>query len=193
MNVPQITEAPSVARAKLREYRKALHVHADREYQQLVDAYAQVAKGRALIRLSEAFATAPLDEKGRVKLALAPALVPQIRLSTWSAGAWRLTTLNGSGAYSRWEQSVTDARCSGAGRDGYTLVPIVPPDVRKGTDLARCCILWEVEAWADAAIRATPNIDPLLVRRIGVDLYAVLGEWEATPLERAIAAGRRLA
>lgn len=77
--------------------------------------------------------------------------------------------------------------------NGYALVPIVPPTVRKGhADLSRYFTLWEVEQWADQRIRAAADRDPYLLQRLGGDLYAVVGEWDLTELERAVMGSRRL-
>lgn len=196
MNVPLIQETPAAARDKLRAYRKAIHTRADEEYKQLATAYAQLAKGRPLIGLVEAFAAAPLDDAGRVRLAIAPATWPQVAMDTNSAGRWRFSHARGwraRGLHSRWQLGVTDPRAVGNRMDGFALVPMIPPNVRGTHALASCCVLWEVEQWASSVIGATPDRDPLLIRRIGDGLYVVLGEWELTPLEQAIMAGRRLA
>lgn len=193
MNVPLIQETQTVAREKLREYRKSIHTRADVEYQQVTDAYVQLAKGRPLIRLSEAFAAAPLDDKGRVRLAIAPVLMKQIKMVSANGGRRFERAGWGRGSLSKWRVSVSDPRSNWQQVDGFALVPLVPPNVRGTHSMTSCCILWEVEQWADAAIRATPDRDPLLIRRIGDDLYVVLGEWDLTPLEQAIMVGRRLA
>jgi hypothetical protein len=51
-------------------------------------------------------------------------------------------------------------------------------------------VLWEVEAWADSRIGAQPDRDPYLLRRVDADLFAVVGEWDLTDVERAIMRGR---
>jgi hypothetical protein len=72
---------------------------------------------------------------------------------------------------------------------GTAMVPMVPPDVIKdgrGCDLAKHFVLWEVESWA-----AAPPVDPMLLKPIGGDLYAVVAQWDLTELERAILRGTR--
>jgi hypothetical protein len=65
---------------------------------------------------------------------------------------------------------------------------MVPPDVMpaRGCDLSKHFVLWEVENW-DAA----PPIDPILLRPIGGNLYAVVAQWDLTEVERMIIAGTR--
>lgn len=80
------------------------------------------------------------------------------------------------------------------GLEGYALIPMVPLDVRPATGrLADMFVLWEVEQWADRRIGAKPDIDPYLLKHVGGSLYAVLAEWDLTPLERAIMKGRATA
>lgn len=77
-------------------------------------------------------------------------------------------------------------------KDGYALVPIVPADVRSKVtgQLSTYFTLWEVEQWADQRIRSLSDRDPLLLKHIGGELYAVVAEWDLTEIERAVMAGR---
>jgi hypothetical protein len=180
------------AKQRLREYRASVHLKADREYQAAVKAYAALARGTPIIVLSQSFALAPLDEKGRVRLALARADQRQIRLQVGS-GRWSFMPAqwllgNTMRALSR---STLDPRALSSAPDGYALVPMIPPDVRKKRALDAHWILWEVPQWADVMIRAKPPVDPLLLKHLGGEAYAVVGEWELTEVERAIMAGTR--
>jgi hypothetical protein len=87
--------------------------------------------------------------------------------------------------------TISSPRVNNHAPSGYALVPIVPPSVRGNLDLSQHFILWEVERWADNAREVGPDVDPFLLRRVGSDLYAVVGSWDLTPLEQAILAGRR--
>jgi hypothetical protein len=48
-----------------------------------------------------------------------------------------------------------------------------------------------VEQWADTRIGARPDRDPYLLRHLHGDAYAVLAEWDLTPLEQLVMTGRR--
>lgn len=71
--------------------------------------------------------------------------------------------------------------------DAKTMVPIVPPELLPTTHLRNYHILWEVDEWE----YTEPPGDPALLKHIGGDLYAVLGMWDLTELERAVLAGHR--
>jgi hypothetical protein len=73
-------------------------------------------------------------------------------------------------------------------KNGAAMVPMVPADVypSRGLDLSKHFVLWEVEDW-DAA----PPVDPMLLKPIGGNLYAVIAQWNLTEIERVIIAGTR--
>ena len=65
-----------------------------------------------------------------------------------------------------------------------TIVPIIPPAIineKVSYALKNYYILWEVESWA-----LIPPKDPMLLKGITPNLYAVLATWDLTELERAI-------
>jgi hypothetical protein len=63
------------------------------------------------------------------------------------------------------------------------LVPSVPPQLRPD-DLSKYVILWEAE-WT-----ARAPVDPLLLSKVNDTLYAVVAQWDLTPLEQRILEGR---
>ena len=197
MNVATITMDPAEAEAKLATYRKSLDRRKDAEYEQIAAAYAQLAKGTPLLSIPAVFAACPRDAKGRPMLALARADRKQVKYSrqlpAWGERLERFDTAfgQGRGAVAR------DAVCTVPMQsdapeamqkyvEGYAIVPLVPPEVRGARDLAQHFTLWEVEAWSDRAIGARADRDPYLLQRISVELYAVVGEWDLTDVERAI-------
>lgn len=192
MNVATITMSPGQAKARLRTYRKALHAQPDREYERAAQAYRALASGTPLLQLSAAFAECPLDAKNRPRIAIARADQAQVRFRS----------LNGSYQFrpvTEWRMSAASSRVRSVvvavpvavpqTPDGYALVPMVPPEAREKITAGDLCdhwVLWEVEAWADQIISATPDRDPYLLRRIADDLYAVIAAWDLTEVERAI-------
>ena len=64
------------------------------------------------------------------------------------------------------------------------LVPTIPPEFRPRFKLEGYCLLWEA-VWGP-----TPPVDPILLKPIGGNLYAVLAQWDLSPLERAVLGGR---
>jgi hypothetical protein len=64
------------------------------------------------------------------------------------------------------------------------LVPIVPPRLHPRGALANYHILWDA-IWTPA-----PPKDPLLLRHLSGMLYAIVAQWDLTPLEMAVMRGR---
>lgn len=207
MNVQPITMDPGTAREKLRAVRAALHRRADGEYQALERAYAALAEGTPILSLPEAFRTAGIDEQGRPRLAIARADRRRCRFS-WRApnvgglprteGALYFDTradpwsLRGTGVnlvlavvLGREFAPPTAVRMNAGGE---ALVPLIPPEVRNQVRFRDrdCYLLWEVETWTPV-----PDRDPMLLRHLGGDAYAVLAHWDLTDLERMVMAGRR--
>ena len=200
MNVATIEMPRAEAIQKLRSYRRALHRRADEEYQAAMLGYEKLAEGHALVGVGQAIRSAPTDEKGRPKLAIARADRRQVRLSV-VGHSHRISFDASSRNTGEWlvrERYPTLIRefstpWQTKSELGYSLVPMVPPAARKESGyrpLSKFFVLWEVEQWADQRILAEPDRDPYLLEHVGGDLYAVLAEWDLTDLERAVMAGR---
>lgn len=198
MNVATITMDPQEARERLRHYRTGIHRKADAEWERAAVAYEQLAEGTPLIVLSQAIQDAPFDAKGRPLLAVARADRRQVRV-TFESGRAFYDTLSPN--YSTWRTRslrtarerfpdlslpITLNRDITAASTGFALVPMVPPNVLGRRALNEHFILWDVQMWADSRIGATPDIDPYLLQRVADDLFAVVGEWDLTDVERAV-------
>lgn len=205
MDVATITMPADEARRRLRSYERALSRRTDPEYQQIAVALDRLTEGTPLLVMTDAFRLAPRDDKGRPRLGLARADRRQVRLMFATPGTWRAgepcTASFSTEAKPDWRPGDVryrdldlriDLEVGPADRDsrGFSLVPIVPPDVLGRRALQRCFILWEVDAWAESRIGAVPDRDPFLLERVGGDLWAVVGEWDLTDVERAIMRGR---
>lgn len=64
------------------------------------------------------------------------------------------------------------------------VLPTIPPRLRPGSALRNYFILWEAE-WT----RRAP-VDPMLLRRITRDCFAVVAHWYLTDVERAVLESR---
>lgn len=219
MNVSTITMDPAEAQAKLDAYRDALQArHSSKvevEWKAAMDAYRELAKGTPLIDPLAAIRECGWRTDSRPVLAIARADMARVqwqlvRSSRW----WNSETKRYSGNWSpmQWQFSASrqnesnwrrrdghgktftvsniSAEPPGEPKQGTAMVPMVPPDVlpARGCDLSKHFVLWEVENW-DAA----PPVDPILLRPIGGDLYAVVAQWDLTEIERVIIAGTRKA
>lgn len=213
MQIAEITMSKHEAREKLIEYKRRRERVTNQEHAAEYDAIAkglrQIQRGRKLIDLVDVFGQCPVDEKGRPKLAICRADMNQVEVSaddvTWDSENRRLCrgvrfhALKKAGRFVRAARGQTvQLSFSLGGRrfaleDGYALVPMVPIEHRPPRfDASKHFILWEVEQWADRVLGARADIDPYLLRHIGGTLYAVIAEWDLTPLERAVMNRRSL-
>lgn len=197
MNTPIITIPIEEAREQLRAYREMQMrwLTVDEEQQTLIAGYRALAKGYRLLTLTACFEHAGLDRNGRPKLAIAPAdhrhcvcLVERDRVS-FRSDRTRVDRM--------WEDptiSIPYATGRYASTTGYTAVPLVPARCMPAASnpLSDYWILWEVEHWANLSEPAKSPVDPYLLWRLGPDLWAIVAEWELTPLEQAIVSGRNL-
>jgi hypothetical protein len=203
MDVPLITMDPHAAREQLHEYRRSLHKRADAEYEAVAKGLKALADGTPIISLPQAIQSGGFDQEMRPRLAIARADRTQVEFSwrpngrdglfsTATAGYRATPTLlrqvdlgreHGMKTASGWDKTVR----------GYALVPMIPADVRNSVRFAarETFILFEVEQWSDTRLGAQPDRDPYLLRHLHGDAYAVLAEWDLTPLEQLVMAGRR--
>jgi len=175
---------PSMANAKVRA-----------EYETALKGFEALAKGTPMIDLDDVMTQCPLDEKSRPKLAIARADRKQVKFK-WEQYRHRASfstdyldtprpTLNIEVDMGRYLRRTGDTWKTWV--EGYALVPMVPLDVRpKVGVLEGWHILWEVERWADDEIKVQPDIDPYLLKHVTGSFYAVIAEWNLTPLERSI-------
>lgn len=213
MQASTIEMEPEVAKEKLEAYRRALvgrHSQSvEREWQAAMRGFEELAKGTPLVDPFQAIREAGWRADGRPVLAMARADQPQVQWSPFSDSRHWTAASGYQGKYAPmvWEFRARQSRWSSQRaasltvrvekiiveppvepKTSVTLIPMVPPDVmpKRGVNLAKHFVLWEVESW-DLA----PPVDPMLLRPIGGNLYAVIAQWDLTELERAIIAGTR--
>lgn len=219
MDLPVIEMEQDVAQAAFREYRDAVrsqshdrYAEARREYEAIDRAvmrgYKEIAKGNALIRLSEVLRLGGVEELTWEQ-------------DNWTQGGWK--RIERTGTFPKIAITRADARhvdCAGLSRDGTVrfyadgrgrkadtvrverafdeptetamqrhraIVPTIPPPFRPQHKLSGYHILWEAE-W-----NLTAPVDPALLKHLGGDLYAVLAVWDLTELEQAVLGGMRAA
>jgi hypothetical protein len=195
------------AREAFLEYRRSVRERHDAEDEQIMRGYRELARGRQLIRLSEAIVaggttTVEVREfSGRREVH-----VPALAVARADA---RYCWTNGIGTDGRCELRSKREVAPNNRRDRLTfagvlpeldpgqrhttwqfrvraIVPIVPPPLRPRDSLRNYHVLFEAE-WG---IDPEPPVDPALLRHIGGDLYAVCAVWDLTEVERAVLALR---
>ena len=195
MNVPTIEMTKEAAMAKLEACKTYLNKRHDDEFAAAAKGYEALVAGTPLVNLQEIFTRDILDDEGLPRLAIARADRKQVELNVFRNSIQFDTSVD----YTR-DQLLHTFSGVGHSKPGwghdkrrYSLVPMVPPEhmpcARSG--LKKFHILWEVEQWHETSRLAVPDRDPLLLKHIIGELYAVVASWDLTDLERAIMTGRR--
>jgi hypothetical protein len=200
----EFTTTPEAARRAFLEYKQAVEAGSDDPGDKtLVKSYRAICKGKRLIDLNETMRLAGLNDDGSPKLAIVRADA-KLCWAAWSYSHRRMH-------FGATEQSVRDW---GRGRrvritiepqslplptgkywdghgwrirrdwSGRAVVPTIPPRFRPKHHLRNYHILWEAD-WERVPI------DPILLKRIDGPIYAVMAQWDLTPLERTVL-GHRL-
>jgi len=197
MNVTVTPVDQSVVRSQLRQFRQRKHKDAEREYSQVVERLEQILDENVsgMLDVGDVIRQHGFDEKQRPRLAIARADRKVIGLSVqWRDNAKGFhfdASDNRRRTFASCVEFIPDTALEGAsgGRRGFARVPLVPPAIRDNTKgkLSDYHILWEVDRWFDRHPDGFDR-DPILLKRIGTTgtLFAVVGQWDLTPLELAI-------
>lgn len=182
MDTELISMDPAKAREAWQNYRSAIKKRHTDEDEILMRGYKHLAKGKKILDLIQVMKAAGVDERGRPQLAIARASWEKC----WFYG------IQGSGEFKR-ERYLrgNEKRSLVTVPEGtfphsdlmsgiFGRVPVVPPQFKPAGSLDNYHILW------DAAWENEPPTDPILLRHLGRNVYAVLAVWDLTPLERAL-------
>lgn len=180
MDVPTIVIPKEVALEKLEEYS---HIQSDKrlkEDTELRRMYKWAAE-YPLVDVAQALKGSGVRENGHPKLALAKADWITCHYSYYE---------NAYSSSSRYftKKYAIKLPAGTYPRHGNWLrlsspVPHIPPHLRPDDDLAKYHILFEVEKWD-----VYPT-DPFLLKQISGWMFAVIGEWDLTPLEQSLLSG----
>lgn len=206
MNVATMRMPKAQARRMLRDYRKRILKSRNDELEAVAEGLKWMARGRAVLNLSEAIRGGGFFPSGLPKLAICRSDMRAVSISwhgnqriaiyeavrdRWGGrrpGRLRVEIDMGEGHKKTHMESWGNAWTT---LTGQTMVPMVPPaalaEAHTGTTaLGKFYTLWEVERW-----EPVPPRDPMLLKHLGGELYVVLAEWDLTELERAVIAGTR--
>lgn len=185
MNVEKIVVDRKKARELYREY-KANRMYSDKMDKEIQRAYQLIAQGRMVIKALESVKAAGVNEQGFPKLALANATAKHCCLDYEPNGSAVMST-------QRWERRAAHRLVFQVGTfpqrkerlwNALAPAPLIPVKYRPKEALENYHVLWEAE-W-----RLVPPVDPMLLRRIGGDMWLVVAAWDLTEVERAAMATR---
>lgn len=206
MDVHAVTMEPEAAGAAFKEYRAAFMAERNRIDGELMRGYKALANGKTLISLTEAIQAGGVDDFGRPRIAIARADEQQIEMRRTRLGGvvyhpdnWRrlrasdrvLSLPDGTLPELTSAQEVHKTRTNWGGTDAAwnqlwaARTPFIPPQYRPPHALTNYHLLWEAE-WRIAA--GAQRLDPMLLRRIGGDLFAVVAAWDLTEIEKLVLA-----
>jgi len=183
MNVELITMDADAARAAYRDYRTAVRQRHNAEDAEIAQGYKEIAKGHPLINLVDALDVAGLDEKGYPRIAIARASLQTVWCTVYT-GAIAFHDDEYYSQYATRKYIRVPTTTPGYCRSVSAVVPIVPPALRPKDKLSNYFILFE-PVWKKA-----PNPDPLLLKRLNRFTFAVLAQWDLTPVELMVLQGR---
>lgn len=161
-------------------------------------AYHALAKGMKLIDVQTAIENAGLNELNQPRIAICRADALRCFFRKSNPGGGRFSMDNNrwrkqnpfdivvpEGTFPNWPGQ-QDRFDSVNIKEQFleTTAPQVPPDRLPNGNLSRYYLLWEVDKW-----RIVPPRDPILLRRLSSNLFAVMAEWDLTDLEYAISRG----
>lgn len=197
MDVATIEMPIAEAKAALKDYESALRQRHDDELAEVMVGLKQLVKGNALVKLSDSIRDAGVDDEGMPRLAICRADEKWCRVDMRGDGSatfrgYKDEGWQGDVNHSSRLRRVRVAPDSFPRFDGWrhiaserrAVVPLVPPPYRPKFALSNYHVLWEAE-W-----EPFPPRDPMLLKRISGDLFAVVAQWDLTDLERAVLGGR---
>lgn len=185
------------ARTKYLEYRRAIRESTDPLQKDTDDAilmrsYRAIARGRRVLHLQQVMNETGLRTDWLPKLAIARADAAHCTvIMRWHGGAvfyserspdtWR--TARTTSRTRVFPEGTFQRRPSRDEHRGWCVAPSIPPWARPRHKLENYHLLWEA-AWQ------TVPVDPMLLQHVGGEMFAVLAQWDLTPLERAVLRGR---
>lgn len=181
MDVETISMPKGAAAAALREYHEHLKGRLTMADQIAKKAYRELAKGRRLVNIEDAFRVTGVDEKGRPRLAIARADWSRVVCKAeWHQGDERLY-FNQVARVEKKLGAIWIRTPAGYRRTMLRAgVPIIPPRFRPDDELRNYYILFEA-AWEEI-----PPVDPFLLKQIHWPFFVILGAWDLTPVERMV-------
>lgn len=201
MDFSKITvEDPEQAKVARDRYMEAARRSRSAMDRALAKSYAALAEGRALIDLDETMRAAGVDEVTKLpKLAVVRADFKQVflRMVRWGdrdvrdsaimAGVLdytrdRVKTAAGTARFDFPTGTFPVSETPRGWMDTHSApVPLIPPQLRPADAYRNYFILWEVKEWK----RVAP-LDPLLLTHIQGHIFAVVAQWDLSPIERLV-------
>jgi hypothetical protein len=190
----------SEAQKAYEDYFEKVKERKEKYLKDLKQVYYQLSKGKKVIDIFQVFRQTGVNRNGDPLLAISLASETEVkfRKNEGGAGTFQNATTEGTVADVQlpthtfpewefeWEEGEKDKNIWRAiNRNLETKAPIVPAHLLPSGKLDNYYILFEVKEW-----NRTPVIkDPFLLKRINLNAFIVLAEWDLSPIELAISRG----
>lgn len=201
MNIQTFEMEPAKAREMWLTYSKGMKQRrADqnkKEDEALKSMYRHMAQGKRIIMLSSVLRNAGFTAEGFPTLGIVQADASHVYFDNSGlcrgANMWGFSPYQHSherrhkDEYVRFPDSVAVPAPAGSrwSHRAFAAVPHIPMHLRPADDLSKYHILWAPN-WQ----RRLPDPDPILLKRVGDDIFVVMAVWDMTPLEMAVLEGR---
>lgn len=209
MELSTIEMEKNEAKEAFQQYRAAVKERHNAEDEQIMRVYRELARGRQVIRLSEAVQNGGTTslwgrdwQKRKVRYDVPMIAVARAnREFVWTPGiapdggfsmsSKRYPHHNNTFDWIRMAAGTFPADEERSQFGSWSpsiraIIPTIPPPLRPVAHLRNYHILWEAK-WG---IDPPPPGDPALLKQISGDLFAVLAIWDLTEVEQAVLAGR---
>lgn len=190
------------AKEEWKKYCEVLKKRKEKFLKIMKDAHFQMKEGRELIDVYKVMKQTGLNENNQPRLAIARADLKQVYFikqdegtgffsaegSSWN-GQKDNVALPQNTFKIHWER--TDGSTSAwniKNKELRTKVPIIPIELLPDGSLSNYYVLWETNEWEELP----ETKDPLLLKRISENLFAILGSWDLTELEQSIISGGKI-
>ncbi len=189
------------AKEAWKKYCEVLRTRKDKFLKVMKDAHYQMKEGRELIDVYEVMKKFGLSEKNEPVFAIARADITEVFFEKldegsgsfqmeqgWDRSGWKTDVILPQKIFElHWERKDEKSESNWNIKDKKikTKVPIIPVELIPDGELSNYYILWEVVDWE----LLPPPKDPILLKRISENLFAVLGCWDVTELERSVMRG----
>jgi hypothetical protein len=188
------TQRIEVERSRALELYRAYKKH--QFYSEPIDAeiqraYQLISQGRMVIKALESIRAAGLNAQGFPKLAIGNATYGNVRCDLEKDGSALIVRNMRRSVSDKWNTFrfkagtfVRSPPMKEWREQAVAMVPLVPVHLRPKRGLQNYHVLWEAD-WT-----RQPPVDPMLLRRIGGDMWLVVAAWDLTEVERAAMAAR---
>jgi len=191
------------AEQEYHNYKEALKRKHEKYLEEMCNCFLQLKRGRKLIDIFEVMLRIGVNDTEEPRLAISNCNWKTVEFRKLMNGAgvfkefidnwkdsWKNTidfpektfkvwSPNESSGSVRFESNIKNQRLK-------TKVPVIPAQFLPKGKLENYYVLWEVDKWEEIPKRK----DPILLKRINKNLFAVLAVWKLSKLEQSIIRGR---